>query len=392
MTGVRMNSPQNRQRTPTRAPPRTRTPRRGAARLAFLDAPSLTQDPTALLALAAAFRAHQTLRRLSPTAIDRQTVAVVVLVDVLAAHGITHAAHLTPHHLATARTAVGAYAAALAGGSACPGLPPTLHGTKTARGRHRLLAAARAFGGWLEAQGHAPDPTAGLVLPRLPPRRHAAVLTHAEVARVLASPALDTPTGLRDRALLELAYATGLRRAELAALACADANLQDGSLRVTAGKGRRDRLVPLGQRARAWVSRYLTEARPRLLARLMVVDGWAAQEAAAAGRALWLTGGGLPMTGLGVGLVVRQHLEAAGLAGRGNCHLLRHSMATHLLEAGAGLGVVGALLGHQHLHTTQGYTQVSGEALAAHLDRARTVLGWVGLVPPAEPAPAPVSP
>ena len=349
------------------------------SRLAFLDAPGLTQDPTALLSLAAAFRAHQALRRLSASYIHRQTIAVVLLVDVLAAHGLTHAAHLGSPSPAPARAAVAAYAAALEGGPACPGLPLALHGTKSASGCGRLVAAAIAFGTWLEAQGHGPNPAACLRLPRLLPRRRPVVLTHDEVARLLAVPCVDTPTGLRDRTILEVAYATGLRRAELAALACADVNLQDGSLRVTAGKGRRDRLVPLGQRAREWLVRYLSESRPRLLSRVVVVDGLTAHDAAAAGRALWLTPGGLPMTGLGVGLLVRASLEAAGLTGRGCCHLLRHSMATHLVEAGAGLGAVGALLGHQHLHTTHGYTHPSPEALAVHLARARATLGWDGV-------------
>jgi len=356
-------------------------PRR--SRLAFLDAPGLTQDPTALLSLAAAFRAHQALRRLSASYIHRQTIAVVVLVDVLAAHGLTHAAHLGHPTVATARAAVAAYAAALAGGPACPGLPLTLHGTKSPSGRSRLLTAAIAFGIWLESQGHAPNPAAGLEPPRLPPRIRPQVLTHAEVARLLTTPPLDHPIGLRDRALLEMAYATGLRRSELAGVQCADcdaalspSSADGGCIRVRAGKGRRDRLVPLGRRAQGWLSRYLDEARPRLLARAVVVDGPGAAEAAAAtARALWLTEGGLPMTALGVGLVVRHRLEQAHLSDRGNCHLLRHSMATHLLEAGAGLGAVGALLGHQHLHTTQGYTHLSDDALAAHLARARTALG-----------------
>jgi site-specific recombinase XerD len=374
--------------------PRPNLPRRPRqaprSRLAFLDAPGLTQDPTALLSLAAAFRAHQALRRLSSSYIHRQTGAVVVLVDVLAAHGLTHAAHLAHPHQARARAAVTAYAAALAGGPACPGLPPALHGTKSPSGRSRLLTAAIAFGAWLESQGHAPNPAAGLERPRLPPRPRPQVLTHAEMARLLATPPLDHPIGLRDRALLEMAYATGLRRSELAGVQCADCDAalspsapssttagDGGCIRVRAGKGRRDRLVPLGRRAQGWLSRYLAESRPRLLARAVVVDGPGAAEAAAAtARALWLTEGGLPMTALGVGLVVRHRLEQANLSDRGNCHLLRHSMATHLLEAGAGLGAVGALLGHQHLHTTQGYTHLGDDALAAHLDRARTALGW----------------
>ena len=367
----------------------TSRPRRASARpgsrFAFLDAPALAQDPTALLFLAAAFRAHQGLRRLTASYIHRQTAAVIVLLDVLAAHGLTHAAHLggsgSGFGPAPARAAVAAYAAALAGGPACPGLPKGLHGTASPSGRNRLLQAAVHFGAWLESQGHAPDPAAGLALPRLPPRARVRVLSHGEVARLLATPPLEQPGGLRDRALLEMAYATGLRRAELAAVQCADCYATEGCVRVVSGKGRRDRLVPLGRRAQGWLSRYLDEARPRLLARAVVLDGpGAAGAAAAAARALWLTETGLPMTDLGVGLAVRQRLEQAGLPGRGVCHLLRHSMATHLLEAGAGLGAVGALLGHQHLHTTQGYTHLSGDAVAAHLDRARTALGWV--VPP----------
>ena len=344
-------------------------PHPGAVLLASLERMQ-AQDPTALLALAAAFRAHQTLRRLTESYCERQTVAVVAVVDVLAAHGITHAVHL--HETGRTRAAVAAYATALAGGPACPGLRPDWGGGMSAGRQVRRLTAAIQFGAWLESQGHGPDPAAGLALPRLPPRRRASALSHAEVARLMAVPDLGQPVGVRDRALLEVAYATGLRRGELAALQYLDLHATQGCVRVVAGKGRKDRLVPLGRRAQGWLVRYLAEARPLLLA---------LADADAGSSAVWLTAGGLPMTGLGIGLVIRDRLDEAGLPGRGVCHLLRHSMATHLVEAGAGMVAVSTMLGHAHLQTTQGYTHISGEALAAHLDRARSAMGWPAVTP-----------
>ena len=370
----------------TRAGSRTGSgscPTRPGSAAALLASPALARDPTSLLFLAAGFLAHQALRRLTESHRNRQAAALVVLIDVLAAHGLTHAAHLA--QVGPARAAVAAYAAALAGGPACPGLGADWHGTRTVGSQARVLTAAVQFGAWLDAQGHAPDPTAGLPLPPLPPRRRVVVLSHAGVAWLLATPPLDQPLGLRDRALLEVAYATGLRRAELAGLTCADLHASQGCVRVVSGKGRKDRLVPLGRRAQGWLSRYLGEARPRLRAGasagtadgfVPLVPGSGLSSAPTGATALWLTAGGLPMTGLGLSQAIRQRLDEAGLPGRGVCHLLRHSMATHLLEAGAGMMAVGALLGHAHLQTTQGYTQVGAEALAAHLDRARSALGW----------------
>jgi integrase/recombinase XerD len=204
------------------------------------------------------------------------------------------------------------------------------------RGMFRHLVAER----WLDA-----DPTALIDAPKLA-RRHPGVLGEASVAALLEVPP-ETPRGIRDGAMLELAYASGLRVSELVGVPLADVNVRAGFVRVT-GKGKKTRLVPLGDTARARITRYVDEVRPR----------WARDPAE---PALFLTHHGRAMTRQAFWKLLRGYAKAAGVrlpGGNVSPHKLRHSFATHLLEHGADLRAVQVMLGHADIATTQLYTHV----------------------------------
>ncbi|MCE7031201.1 site-specific tyrosine recombinase XerD [Lysobacter sp. GX 14042] len=225
----------------------------------------------------------------------------------------------------------------------------TRHGW-SARSNARWLSALRGFNAWQLRRGdREDDPSADLDSPRLP-RLLPRALAESQIEALLRAPDTDDPLGLRDRAMLELMYACGLRVSELAGLPSAALNLRQGVLRVT-GKGSRDRLVPLGEEARHWVERYLAEARPVLLG---------GREAGA----LFLEPGGTPPTRQAVWRLVKRHAASAGIdPDRLSPHGLRHSFATHLLNHGADLRALQMLLGHSSLSTTQIYTLVAREKL-----------------------------
>jgi integrase/recombinase XerD len=234
---------------------------------------------------------------------------------------------------------VRAYLAAVAG----RGLSP--------RSQARGLAAIRGFCRWLVGEGRlAEDPARRLVIRRPPPRLPRALGT-AEVTALLADPAEARPRGLRDRALLELLYACGLRVSEATALRGAQVNLEAGFVSV-AGKGGKERVVPLGRPARHALEAYLRHERPALLR----------------GRAspyVFLGPTGRPLTRQGVWKLVRKRALAAGLGRRVSPHTLRHTFATHLLGGGADLRIVQTLLGHADIGTTQVYTHVAPQRLRA---------------------------
>jgi integrase/recombinase XerD len=208
------------------------------------------------------------------------------------------------------------------------------------------LMALRGWFKWLAAEGAIPaNPAAGLVLPRLPKLLPRALLGVAETEAILAAADPVTPEGLRDRAMLELLYSTGLRRTELAHLRRYDADLSRLVVFVREGKGRKDRWVPLGARAAAWLDRYLIEARPRLLG--------------AASEALFVTDWGQPVTPEHAADAVRRAKARAGVDKPGATHLLRHACATHMLDNGADVRHIQALLGHASLATTERYTHVA---------------------------------
>jgi len=226
----------------------------------------------------------------------------------------------------------------------------------SARSNARLLSALRAFYAFQAQRGaRDDDPTALLQPPRLP-RPLPKALSESEIEALLAAPDVDTPTGLRDRAMLELMYAAGLRVSELVGLPANAVNLRQGVVRVT-GKGGKDRLVPLGEEALHWLRRYLDEARPRL-------DKGVASARIALDPPLFLGPKRAALTRQQFWRLVKQSALAAGIVPkRISPHGLRHSFATHLLNHGADLRALQMLLGHGSLSTTQIYTHVAKQRL-----------------------------
>ena len=224
-----------------------------------------------------------------------------------------------------------------------------IEGGARPRSTARQLSSIRRFYRQLVAQGsRVDDPSARIEMPRLG-RPLPKSLTEAEVERLLAAPRTDTPLGLRDRAMLEVLYSSGLRVSELVQLRLDQLNVRQGLVRVT-GKGNRERLVPLGEEAQAWVERLLRDARPALL-RGRVSDH------------LFPTGRGDYMTRQAFWYLIKRYAAAAEIATALSPHTLRHAFATHLLNHGADLRAVQMLLGHSDLSTTQIYTHVARERL-----------------------------
>ena len=213
----------------------------------------------------------------------------------------------------------------------------------------RRLSALRRFYQHLEREGRiAANPCDRIDAPRLG-RPLPEVLTEREVERLLAAPDVDTALGMRDRAMLEVLYATGLRVSELVGLRPEQVNLLQGVLRVV-GKGGRERLVPLGEPAVDWLERFLERGRTPILGTRV-------------SAALFPTGRGGAMTRQAFWHLVRRHAERAGITRTISPHTLRHAFATHLLDHGADLRVVQMLLGHRDISTTQIYTHVARERL-----------------------------
>lgn len=209
------------------------------------------------------------------------------------------------------------------------------------------LVPVRAFFKWLTRENYLlSNPAAELVLPRPEKRLPRYVLTVAEAERVLAQPDIDAPLGVRDRAILETLYSTGVRRAELIHLHLSDLDHERGTLLVRRGKGKKDRIIPIGERAVSWVDKYEREVRPSLV--VEPDEG-----------VLFLSVSGDALSPNHLSESVRRHIAAAELGKEGSCHLFRHTMATLLLEAGADIRFIQAMLGHAELSTTEIYTQVS---------------------------------
>ncbi len=192
-----------------------------------------------------------------------------------------------------------------------------------------------------------------------PPRAWAALpkyLSIEDVDRLLALPDVSTPRGLRDRAFIEVLYATGLRVTELVGLNTSSLNLSEGIL-TTRGKGEKERIVPIGDEAAGWVARYMREGRPRLLG------------TRSSPRLFVNARGGLALSRLGVWKILKGYGTAAGFGRRLSPHVLRHSFATHLLDRGADLRAIQMMLGHADLSTTQIYTHVLEARLRALHER-----------------------
>jgi integrase/recombinase XerD len=194
------------------------------------------------------------------------------------------------------------------------------------------------------------DPALTLNLPKVPYRLSHRLLTGEQITQLLAVIDLDSPTGLRDRSIIETLYSTGLRRSELIHLDIGDIDMAEGMVWVRQGKGNKDRRVPIGERAIQWVERYLEE--------------WRSQRPRANQcQVLYLSEKGYPLRIGDVGQKIRDYKQQANIQQPGGCHLFRHAMATHMLDNGADIRHVQEMLGHVSLSSTQIYTQVSKQAL-----------------------------
>lgn len=233
--------------------------------------------------------------------------------------------------------------------------------TARASSANRRLAALRRYYLWARRAGHIDhDPCLAMQTARQPARLPK-TLSEQQVEALLNAPDTGTALGLRDRAMLETLYATGLRVSELVNLGLQDTSLQEGVVRVVHGKGGKDRLVPMGAEAQHWIETWLTQGRPALAGRKTC-------------PALFITARAAAMTRQAFWLLVKKYAIIAGIVEPLSPHVLRHAFATHLLNHGADLRVVQLLLGHADISTTQIYTHVARERLrvlhAQHHPRA----------------------
>ncbi len=220
----------------------------------------------------------------------------------------------------------------------------------SSRSNARLLSALRAFYAASVRHGERSDDPTALIEPPKLARSLPKALGEQQVDALLAAPDVATPEGLRDRAMLELMYACGLRVTELVGLPATAVNLRQGVLRVM-GKGSKERMVPLGEEAQHWLERYLAEARPALAGKRVLPH-------------LFLVAGGESPSRQQFWAAIKRHAAVAGIDPvRVSPHGLRHSFATHLLNHGADLRALQMLLGHSSLSTTQIYTHVAREKL-----------------------------
>jgi integrase/recombinase XerD len=212
--------------------------------------------------------------------------------------------------------------------------------------QHSRLSALRMWFKWATRQNYLlHNPASEIELPRLSkplPR----VLTAAEAEAILQQPDIAQPVGLRDRTVLETFYSTGMRRVELVNLKLYDIDREAGIVTIREGKGRKDRVIPIGERAVAWLDKYLDQARPKLV---VEPDD----------MTVFITAQGEPFSRNSLSLIIREYVEAANIGKRGACHLFRHTMATLMLEGGADIRFIQQMLGHSRLDTTQIYTHVS---------------------------------
>lgn len=222
--------------------------------------------------------------------------------------------------------------------------------------RDRLQAVKRFYRHLVRQRILDMSPAELLRVPRPEKRLPRMILSVEQVEEVLAQPDPRTMIGLRDRAILETFYSTGIRRQEAVDLDLYDVDVENGTLRIREGKGRKDRLVPLGERAALWITKYLEEARPYLVAE--PDDG-----------TLFLSNLRARFSPEGMSNVVRKAFDRAGITEPGSCHVFRHTMATLMLEGGADLRFIQAMLGHASLSSTEVYTHVALKKLKEVYER-----------------------
>jgi len=209
------------------------------------------------------------------------------------------------------------------------------------------LAPIKSFFKWLTKENYILyNPASELDMPRQHKKLPQHILSVDEIESILNQTNLHGDLGIRDRAIIETLYTTGIRRLEAVNLKLYDIDFTNGTVMVRQGKGKKDRMVPLGERAAAWLQKYIDEVRPTLT--MEPDDGF-----------VFLTEYGEPLIKNRLSDVVKKYIAAAGIIKPGACHLFRHSMATHMLDNGADIRFIQMMLGHSSLTTTEIYTQVS---------------------------------
>lgn len=304
--------------------------RRGSKRVwAFLD----ESDPRGLVVLMRAHIEAMRVRGFSEAFLKARELAIGYFILFCQERGLTRAADVTRPVLERYQRHLFLYRKE-------DGLPIS------AVFQHNQLNCLKLFFRWLAKSNYIlANPASELELPRLP-KTLPDVLTLAETERLMAQPDLTTPVGIRDRTILEVFFSTAIRRSELMKLKVHSVGFESGQVTIRQGKGQKDRIVPIGERALSWLNLYLTDVRPQLV--VEPDDG-----------TLFLTSWGAPIHHGPLGNLVRHYLEKAQLKKRGACHLLRHTAATLMLEGGADLRFIQQLLGHKNLETTEIYTHVS---------------------------------
>lgn len=297
------------------------------------------EDPRGMPALMALWVEAMRTRALSESHVDTCQMDVSAFIVFCQERGVTKAAHVTKPVIERYQRHLFYYRKPTRDGSEGEPL-----GVRTQIER---LTAIRLFFRWLARNNHVlSNPASDIDLPKVPPRRPPEVLSVAEVEEILAQPDLRTPFGVRDRAILETLYSTGMRRKELSRLLVTDLQTAAGIVRIRHGKGRKERIVPIGARALAWIRRYLVDIRPQLAT--TPDDG-----------TLFLTATGKPFWPDTLTQLARDYVKKAGIAKPGSCHLFRHTMATLMLDNGADTRFIQEMLGHATLLATQIYTHVA---------------------------------
>lgn len=303
--------------------------------------PGDQDDPAAFPAMIVEFCDWMGARGLSEATISNRLTMLCFLSEWLADRGVTRPAEVTKPMLDRYQRWLYHYRKA-------DGDPLTF------RSQHGRLVAVRAFFKWATKQNRILyNPASELELPRLERRLPKHVLSISEAEQVMSTPNVSSPGGLRDRAILEVFYSTGMRRMELARLQMFDVDFDRHTIHIRQGKGRRDRIVPIGERALIWLQAYLDDTRPRW-APEPDTDNW-----------IFLTTDGTVFSPSRLTQMVRNHVKNSGVNKSGACHLFRHTMATLMLEGGADIRHIQAMLGHVRLETTEIYTQVSIRHLLA---------------------------
>ena len=211
----------------------------------------------------------------------------------------------------------------------------------------QYLTGVRTFCQWMTKRAILMrDPSLNLELPRQRQRQLADVLTLDEINTLLSMPDVTTPLGIRDKAMLETFYSTGVRVSELQKLTAGDIDHQRNLIRIRSGKGRKDRVAPIGTQAIEWLDKYRLDVRPTLVSDQT-------------GSEMFLSCRGRRLQRVMMGKIVRNYIAAAGIEKRGSCHLLRHTAATLMLENGADLRSLQTFLGHEKLGTTEIYTHMT---------------------------------